>query len=143
MDLEMLAKLDPPTLRAVMPQFLSGFIGDPAVAANNLARIRAPISKWSDTDARQVIANLASLGTDEVLYPANPLCSVVSRLWSRDLISEYTLEGVEHLRKAIESGPTVVLSNHAAYFDSSAIDAILAWEGEADLADRFVSAAGT
>jgi len=142
MDLEMLANLDAPTLRALMPQFLSGFIRDSDAAAANLARIDIPISKWSDTEARAVLDNLSSLGKDEIVYPANPQCSVISRLWSRDLISEYTLSGVEHLRAATEAGPTLVLCNHAAYFDSCAIDAVLAWEGQEDLADRLVSAAG-
>ena len=142
MDLDMLGKLDPGTLRALMPQFLSGFIRDADIAANNLARISEPISTWTDDDAQHVISTLVDIGREEMLYPANPLCSVVSRAWSRDLISSYTLEGVSHLEEAVKAGPTVILSNHAAYFDSSAIDAILAWEGREDLADRLVSAAG-
>ena len=51
------------------------------------------------------------------------------------------LVGVEHLRSAM-SGPTVVLGNHLAYFDASALDCALAWDGHADLADRLVAAAG-
>ena len=138
----MLAKLDPNTLRALMPQFLSGFIRDPAVAATNLARIQVPIAAWSDEVAQGVIDELAALGSEEVLYKANPACKTVARAWSRDLISEHEIIGVEHLRKATESGPTMVLCNHSAYFDSTAIDAMLAWGGHEDLADRLVSAAG-
>ncbi len=142
MDLEMLAKLDPTTLRALMPQFLSGFIRDPALSKDNLARIQPPISDWSDEIAQDVIDSLASLGSEEKLYTANNACKIVSRQWSRDLIPEPTVSGIEHFRAAVKTGPTMVLCNHSAYFDSSAIDAMLAWHGHADLADRLVSAAG-
>jgi len=138
----MLSKLDPNTLRALMPQFLAGFIRDTDDAAVTLARIQVPISQWSDEVAQGVIDSLASLGSEEKLYTANRACRAISREWSRELIPEPQVIGIEHIRGAVERGPTVVLCNHSAYFDSTAIDSMLAWGGNADIADRLFSAAG-
>ena len=142
MDLGALAQLDPATLRSLFPAFLSGFIVDPEASANNRERVGAVVSDWSDDTVRSVLQTLTSSGESFTFYPANPACRSLNRAWSRDAIPGHTLVGVEHLRAAADAGPAIVLCNHFAYYDANATDAILAWEGHADLADRLFYAAG-
>ena len=142
MDAEALSSLQPDHLRSLLPPYLSSFIVDPEASARNAARMAELVSGWDDATCRRVLDQLARLGTEQQLYLADPACRELARLWSRDVILDAELHGVEHLRDAMTAGPTVVLSNHLAYFDSTAIDAILVWEGHEDLANRLVSAAG-
>lgn len=142
MDLAALATLAPDPLRALLPQFLSGYIRDPAAARTNLARMAGLVSDWDDATCARVLGRLSSLGDAQQVYFADPACRVLSRVWSQDVILHPAVEGTHHLRAAMEAGPTLILCNHLSYFDSNAIDAVLAWAGHEDLADRLVSAAG-
>lgn len=141
-DVSVLAALGPTELRAVLPGFLSSFVVDPERAASNRARMAAMVAGWSDEACEAVLATLRSIGREHRVYPANPSCRVLSREWSRDVILDPVLQGVEHLAHAIERGPTIVVCNHLSYIDATATDAILAWHGHARLADRVVAAAG-
>jgi hypothetical protein len=49
---------------------------------------------------------------------------------------------MEHLDRATRLGPTLPVGNHLSYFDASSTDALVAWSGRTDLADRIVAAAG-
>lgn len=142
MDPSALASLSPADLRALLPRFLSGFIVDEGAARQNAERVQAFVSDWDDPTCARVAHLLATIGEEQRVYPADPACRLLARVWSQDVILQPRLEGVDHLREAMQSGPAVVLCNHLSYFDSTAIDAILAWEGHEDLADRLMSAAG-
>lgn len=137
-----LSELDAGALRQVLPGFLAGFLADPSRADRNRARVTELVGGWSDTEALAVRDMLQSVGAEHRFYAADPTCRDLARAWSRDVVLEPTLTGVEHLRAAVEAGPTIVLCNHRSYFDSTAADAVLAWAGHADLADRLFSAAG-
>lgn len=142
MNLSALIELQPDQVRMLLPSFLAGFIVDPVASARNKGRISALVADWSDDTCRRVLKVLATVGDEQQIYAADPVCRQLSRMWSMDVILEPELSGVEHLRAAVDAGPTIVLSNHLAYFDSTAVDAILAWSGNDDLADRLMSAAG-
>lgn len=142
MDVEALSSLQPDHLRALLPPYLSSFIVDAEASQRNARRIAALVAGWDDAACARVLQQLVQLGGEQRVYLADPDCRELARLWSRDVILEPALEGVEHLRAAMDAGPTVLLSNHLAYFDSTAVDAILHWAGHTDLADRLVSAAG-
>jgi len=134
--------LAPEAFRAVLPGFLAAYITDPAAAATNEARVQELVAGWSDTTTREVMHQLARMEPGTGVLQAHPACRELERVWSIDVVVEPELDGVEHLRAAMDAGPTVVLGNHLAYFDASALDCTLAWAGHADLADRLVAAAG-
>ncbi len=142
MNLDAITSMEPEQLRALLPVFLAGFIDDDEASTANRERISAEIADWSVPDLRRVLDTLASLGDETRLYVADPGFRGISRSWSQDVVLDPTLSGVEHLVAAVEAGPTAVVCNHLSYFDSNAIDAILAWRGHGALADRLVSAAG-
>ena len=142
LDRTVLTTLGPDDLRAAIPRFLAGFVGDPAVADRNRGRIAALVGGWNDATCREVVTLLATIGEEHRVYPAHPACRALSRAWSRDVVIEPTLTGIEHVLAAHERGPVILLGNHVSYFDTSATDAILAWAGHGAIADRLVTAAG-
>jgi 1-acyl-sn-glycerol-3-phosphate acyltransferase len=142
LDRSVLTTLGPDDLRAVIPRFLAGFVGDAEVAATNRARIAGLVGAWSDATCREVVTVLATIGEEHRVYPAHPACRELSRAWSGDVMIEPVVAGVEHVLEASERGPVLLLGNHVSYFDTSATDAILAGAGHTELADRLVTAAG-
>jgi 1-acyl-sn-glycerol-3-phosphate acyltransferase len=142
LDRSLLTTLGPNDLRAVIPGFLAGFIGESEVGAENKRRMQALVDGWTDDTCREVVALLTELGTDHRVYEAHPACRTLSRSWSADVVIEPTVQGVDHLLEARRRGPVILLGNHVSYFDTSATDAILAWGGHTDVADRMVTAAG-
>lgn len=142
MDVEALTSLQPEQLRLLLPPYLSSFIVDDAARTRNAERMHDLVSGWDDATCRRVLDHLVRLGTEQQVYEADPDCRELARRWSRDVILDSEVDGIEHLREAMAAGPVVVISNHLAYFDSTAIDAMLVWQGEVELADRLVSAAG-
>ncbi len=137
-----LEQLTPREFRVALPVFLAGFIDDPASAAANLERVGALVAGWSDETCGELLRALLSLKAGDGVLDAHPAGRELARVWSRDVVREPVLRGVEHLAAAVADGPTVILGNHLSYFDTSATDAALAWAGHADLADRLVAAAG-
>jgi len=135
-------ELGPQGLSAVLPSFLAEYIDDAAARERNLARVTELVSGWSEATAAEVLQRLVSLRAGDGVLLAHPACRELARVWTRDVVLDPELVGVDHLREAVERGPTVVLGNHLSYFDTSATDAALAWAGHADLADRLVAAAG-
>ncbi len=142
MDLEALKHIDPPTLRALLPGYLAQHIADPEAQARNRARIEALVATWSDEACRDVVRTLVEIGEEYRVYPANPTCRALSRAWSRDAILDPRIEGLSHLRDAAARGPCLVLCNHFSYYDATATDALVAWDGAEDLADRLLYVAG-
>lgn len=134
--------LGPAELRALLPGFLAGFVDDPTGAAANRARMAEFVASWTDEDCRSVLHGLAELGAEHRVYPALAPTRSLSRFWSRDVVLDPQLEGVEHLRAAAARGPVILVGNHLSYFDTTATDAVLSWAGHEDLADRLCAAAG-
>jgi 1-acyl-sn-glycerol-3-phosphate acyltransferase len=142
LDRTVLTSLGPDDLRAVIPRFLAGFVGDPEVAGINRARIAGLVGGWSDATCREVVTLLATIGEEHRVYPAHPACRALSRAWSSDVMVDPVVTGVEHVVEASRHGPVLLLGNHVSYFDTSATDAILASAGHTAIADRLVTAAG-
>jgi 1-acyl-sn-glycerol-3-phosphate acyltransferase len=141
-DRGLLVQLGPADLRRVLPPYLAGFVADGQASARNLARVARLVEAWSDDACGTILSELREVGSEHRLYPANCYGRVLSRAWTQDIVLDPTLEGIEHLRGALAQGPTLLLCNHLSYFDTSATDAVLAWTGHADLADRLVAVAG-
>jgi len=139
---QVLSELEPTRIREVLPTFLAGFIRPAEAAERNRARVTEMVADWPDGKVDQLRRHLATLGTEHRVYLADPTCRTLSRFWNQDVITHSELTGAEHLRAALEAGPTLVLSNHLSYFDSTAVDYVLAAHGHADLADRIISVAG-
>ncbi len=140
--LDAIEALPPEAFRAVLPAFLAAYVDDREAARANEARVRALVRGWSDATCVEVMERLSRLEPGTGVLPAHPACRELQRVWSVDVVLDPELVGVEHLRAAMGSSPTVILANHLAYFDASAADCALAWAGHADLADRIVAAAG-
>jgi 1-acyl-sn-glycerol-3-phosphate acyltransferase len=141
-DLNAFAALDPAALRAMLPTFLGAAVADPARADAARAAVAALVAEWPPGTDRALLDHLAGLGEEPRLYPAFAPARAVSRAWCAAVLTDTHVEGIAHLRAAIAAGPTFLVGNHLSYFDSSAIDAVLAAAGAADLADRIVSLAG-
>lgn len=141
-DRSLLEGLTPADLRRVLPSYLSGFVDQPEASAKNHARISEIVSCWSDEDTHAILSGLLTLGSEHRLYPADPRGRLISREWIRDIVLNPTISGLDHLSDSAARGPTLLLCNHLSYFDASAADAVLAWSGRVDLADRLVAAAG-
>ncbi len=142
MDLQSLHQLDPDQIRVLVPQFLSGFIADEAASTQNSERVGALFRSRSDKELQGMLHWVSSVGADHTLYRANPLCRELLRAWSRDVIPTHGLAGTQHLAAAMNDGPTVLIGNHLSYYDTAAMDVVLAWNGHAGLADRVVALAG-
>ena len=142
MDLSLLASLDAPSLRMLLPGYLSGFYADKEAKAANRARMVGLVEGWDDAACQALLTDLSSAGQEMSLYRANPHARTLSRLWSQDAVVSWTVAGVEHVEAAAAAGPTIVLCNHLSYYDATATDAILDWAGHGALADRLLFAAG-
>lgn len=142
MDLSLLHQLDADQIRVLVPQFLSGFIADGDASASNSERVGTLFRSRSDRELRGMLDSVSTVGGDHTLYRANPLCRELLRAWSRDVIPSHGLDGTDHLARAMQQGPTILLGNHLSYYDTAAMDVVLAWNGHARLADRIVALAG-
>lgn len=142
MELNALEQLDPNSLRAVLPGWLSAFVDEPERSERNRASVGQLVSSWSDETCRSILAHLAEIGSRHEVYPAHPAGRQLTRIWCEDVVLEPKIEGIEHLAEATEAGPAMILGNHLSYFDANATDSALVQLGHASLADRLVAAAG-
>jgi 1-acyl-sn-glycerol-3-phosphate acyltransferase len=142
LDPSAVASLAPEQLRGLLPGYLASIHSDPEAAAKSRARTAPLVAQWSDESCRKIVALLATLGSEQRVYFADPRCRELSRAWCVDAFPTWKVVGLEHLRAAMEAGPTVLVGNHCSYIDTSATDALLAWSGAADLADRIFAVAG-
>jgi 1-acyl-sn-glycerol-3-phosphate acyltransferase len=141
-DAGFLAALTPAQLPELLPGYLASFYEDPAAAARCRAEIAARIAGAAEADWAQLLAELYVLGDAQRVYRANPLGRVISRAWCVEAVTHWEVTGIDHLRGAVAAGPTVLVGNHTSYLDTSATDAILAWAGHDDLAQRLLAIAG-
>lgn len=134
---EILEKLDSTALFELLPDFLANY-----AERGETEAIRALLADWSVDDARSLHALLLTLGKEHRVYDAHDRCRQLARDYMRFVFPELTLSGADFLRRALQDGPTVIVTNHLSYIDAMATDAALAWSGNSDLADRIVYVAG-
>jgi 1-acyl-sn-glycerol-3-phosphate acyltransferase len=139
MDLEKLKSLSPEALKRLLPGFLSGFISRDS--QQSLLLLEGLVNSWSQQGTIDVHSALAQPVTTGTVQWGLKECREISRTWSHSVIKQNSIHGLEHLEKAIDSGPTIILSNHLSYFDATATDALIAWQAP-ELANRIVFAAG-
>ena len=142
MDISILNQLDASTLRQVLPGYLSSYFANNEASAANRARLTKLVAAWRDTETEALLQTLSILGEEMRLYPADPCGRSLSRSWSRDAITSWNADGLEHLKAASDAGPVIILCNHLSYYDATATDAVIAWAGHQDIADRLLFAAG-
>lgn len=129
--------------RTQVPLVTAATIDEPTAAKVVERDLRALFASWSDADIDSARRAIRVVGTEQTLNEAHALVREGSRTWSRTVLRGSSLEGVAHLERAAATGaPVAVVCNHQSYIDSNAIDLILSTHGHADLAARFVSAAG-
>jgi 1-acyl-sn-glycerol-3-phosphate acyltransferase len=128
--------------RTRVPVATAATIIDADIAATVEQNLRELMASWSDADIDSARAAIANVGAEGVLNEANPLIREAGRVWTRAVLANSRLEGVEHLASVAEGRPVAVVCNHQSYIDSNAIDLILSSHDQDALAARFVSAAG-
>lgn len=125
-------------LRPLVPPFLAERLeGDITPAA-----IEELVADWTDDDFLTLHAHMRALGKGHTIANAHPACRRLARAYMRFVFTELQVAGVDHLRRAMDGGKTVLVTNHLSYIDALAMDSALAWSGNADLADRIVYLAG-
>ncbi len=137
MSVELLDALEPGQLPRLLPSYLAE-----RVEGLREEQVRALVEGWDEEDFRSLLAHLRELGTEHRVYDAHPRIRVLARAYLRFVFPEWSLSGHDHLRRALQDGPTVIVGNHLSYIDAMATDAALAWAGSEDLADRIVYVAG-
>ncbi len=142
MSLDLLDRVDAPTLKAMLPTFLGGYLIGPPVDAPGRAAVAAEVASWTADDAAAVLAHLRGLGQEPRPYPADPRCRRVSRAWCQDAVPESDVAGVHHLDEARAAGSVLLVCNHLSFVDTTATDAALARAGRVDVADALVALAG-
>jgi 1-acyl-sn-glycerol-3-phosphate acyltransferase len=142
MDTDAFLQLSPEALRERVPALVAEPVDDASLSDAVSAELAELLASWSDSDVASVLDAVAGVGVERRLHTANPLVRQAGRIWCGHVLAGSTLEGVEHLADAIAAGPTAVVCNHQSYIDSNAIDTVLFVRASAELADRFVSAAG-
>lgn len=141
-ELEPILGVPPEALPGVLPGFVATFVADAAVAATVRAELTAAMFGWPAERHAVLLAHLSTVGTPDRLWSAEPSAREVARLVAPHILGTMPIEGLHHLQSAMAAGPTLVACNHTAYFDSNAIDALLAREGATDLASALVHVAG-
>lgn len=142
MELAALQALKPEQVRTLLPDFLGQYVQEPNANRKVVEDLHALLASWTDAQLASLLQDLQVLGEAQQVYPAHPLGQQLSRLWAGPLLSSVQLTGLEQLLSAAAAGPTAVICNHTSYFDSTAIDTILAQANQTNLCDRLMSAAG-
>jgi 1-acyl-sn-glycerol-3-phosphate acyltransferase len=142
-SLDQVAQLTPSMARSLIPQWLASFVEtDPVSRDQMVEQVGILMEEASDAEVAGAINHLVEIGSDYTLYPANPLARAVSRTYMSSLAQGSSIEGLEHLRAAMEMGPCLLLSNHLAYCDTQIKDLLLSWAGADDVAEAIVAVAG-
>jgi 1-acyl-sn-glycerol-3-phosphate acyltransferase len=145
MDLPLaaVAALDPQELRALLPQWLTGFL---EVSVDLKMRcteaVCAALNDFDDDTLRASVDRLSSVGNEYRLYRADPLATALTRSFMRVISEGSTLTGLENLRQARLRGPVLLISNHLAYCDTQLKDTLFADSGVDDVASSIVVVAG-
>lgn len=142
MDLSTLAALRPEQLRPLLLPFLEQYVADESARQGLRGPMSALIASISDDELGEMIATMATMGEEYRLYPPEPTAQRIARCWADFLLGTPEIEGLEHLSEAVAAGPTVVMSNHQSYYDTSIFDWALLQHGRADLANKLTVIAG-
>ena len=142
-SLDQVAQLSPDMARVLIPQWLDSFVEAPVAAkARMVDEVGSLLSEATVEEVAGALHHLVEIGSEYTLYQANPLARAVSRAYMTALMEGSTLEGLEHLRSAMEAGPCLLLSNHLAYCDTQIKDLLLHWAGAGDISEAIVAVAG-
>lgn len=137
MSLQQLVEADPRVLADLVPHLLSQALERP-----DGERLRTVTSVVRPEEWDVLMPMLLGLGQDHKVYAAHPGLRRVSRVWMADLLLHPRITGSSYLVDAVASGPTILVTNHLAYVDANAKDALLALAVGPQIADRVVYLAG-
>lgn len=136
-----LSALSPAQVRALLPAWLAGTVS-PEVADAVRDAVSTLLDQASDDELAAALDALARVGGAYRPWPADPFARRLSRTYMGRLLAPGSrIEGVDHLRAALQAGPTLLLGNHRAYVDTQLTDLLLA-QVDPGLADRLVTVAG-
>lgn len=136
-----LSALSPAQVRALLPSWLAGTVSA-AVSDEVREAVTALVDQANDAELAAALDALARVGSACCPWPADPFARRLSRTYMGRLLAPGSrVEGVDHLRAAVQAGPTLLLGNHRAYVDTQLTDLLLA-QVDPGLADRLVTVAG-
>ena len=141
MTLDFLKQLSVEVFRRELPTFLEAFVA-PGGRGRGGERVAELVAAWTDEQTETVRTHLLELASEPQVYEAHPLCRQISRAWCQDVVTEVDVRGVDALARTRAAGPTMILSNHLSYFDTTAADAALQRHGDPDLANALMALAG-
>lgn len=142
LDYGQVAALEPALARQLIPEWLRGYVeGDPARCEAFVQAAREALEATSDEELASLLRSFATIGSQYVLYPAEPAARRLSRAAMPQLLTEARVEGAEGLLEAAR-GRCLLLSNHLSYVDTQVTDLLIASRISEDLADRIVAVAG-
>lgn len=136
MDATILDQLPASALRGLLPTFLASRLD-----GGDAEHVGGLIAHWTDDDYALLLDQLKQLGRENRIYEAVPRCRELARTWMGEVVRA-EVSGVEHLQQAMDSGRTVIVTNHLSYLDATATDVLLANAGHRALADRIAYLAG-
>ena len=140
---DMVDGLEPNQARELLPRFLASFMElDKQGLQRAIGVLSSSIEDCDDAVLSKCLVYLQTIGSEHRLYRADPVAQRLTRAHMRFLMSESILVGEEHLRAAMNAGPTLLLSNHLSYCDTQVKDVLLHDKGASDLADKLVVVAG-
>ncbi|MEN0063997.1 MAG: lysophospholipid acyltransferase family protein [Myxococcota bacterium] len=137
----MLGALSNDDLRRLVPTWLASFINEPW-RTTNIARVQTLVDGWTEHDFSELRRVATGDFREPKVYEAVGTCRALSRTYCHDILGDPQVDGVPWLEVALSRGPTLVLCNHLSYTDANAVDALLAWSGATELADRLTVAVG-
>jgi len=122
-----LAQFTPAQLRALLPEWLSGYIEstDSAQLVTIKAAVELALSEMDDATIMDGLSAYAVLGDGYQVHPSHPLARQLSRAFMAPIIQGSVVTGLDHLVGSVGQ-PQVWIGNHLSYIDTQATDALIA-----------------
>jgi len=138
-----IAQLPPAQLRALLPDWLLGYVrsADAAQTAEIRAAADAAVAAMDDATITEGLAAYAALGDGYTIHRAHPMAQRLGRAFMAPITQGSEVVGAARL-EALTGRPQVWIGNHLSYVDTQATDALLTAAGLSQIADRLLTVAG-
>ena len=142
--IEEIVSLSVSELRENFPAWISENTGagDTALRATVRAGMGEVLQAVSDEELALTLEGYRTIGAEYGYFGADPIARKLGRAFIAPLAFEPRVDGIEHLRGAMDRGPCLLVSNHLSYADSQFTDQLLSCVDTAGIADRLVFIAG-
>ncbi len=102
--------------RRLLPEWLCRYMDlNVERRASAMKQMASDLERFDDKSLAQCMEYLQTLGDQYALYRSDPVAQTLTRTYMRTLMAGARVAGIEHLRIAVASGPTLLVCNHLAY----------------------------